>query len=113
VKTSNWDYGSGALIIIVVFIGLSAVIYGLSIIPFDFLTLPSWILCPLGVYTIVYALITRKNPIYYFVWGSILFAFGMVSAFYKIVNPIVILGALLIVIAVTGLISRGRRKVER
>jgi hypothetical protein len=112
VKNSTWDYGSGALIIVIVFIGLAAVIYGLNVLPFDFLIFPAWIFCPLGVYTLVYALITRKNSIYYLVWGSIIFAVGIISALYKILNPVVILGVLLIIIAVIGVISRGRRKVE-
>ncbi len=111
-KTSTWDYGSGVLIIVAIFIGLAAVVYGLSILPFDFLNFPAWILCPLGVYTLIYALIARKNHFYYLVWGSIAFAIGVISAFYKVVNAVVILGVLLIMIAVIGIISRGRRKVE-
>lgn len=112
VKTSTWDYGSGALIIVVIFIGLAAVIYGLSILPFDFLNFPAWVFCPLGVYTLIYALIAHKHHFYYLVWGSVTFAVGVISAFYKVVNPVVILGILLIMIAVIGIISRWRRKVE-
>lgn len=111
VKTINWNYGSGALIVVVIFIGLAAVVYGLGILPFDFLNFPAWILCPLGVYTLIYALTSRKNHFYYLVWGSTTFAAGVISVFYKVVNPVVILGILLIMIAVISIISHRRRKV--
>jgi uncharacterized membrane protein HdeD (DUF308 family) len=104
------DYGPGALIVLVVSIGFAAVVYGVNVIPFDFFNLPAWIFCPLGVYTLVYALIARKDPIYHLVWGTVMFAVGIVSAFYNIVNAFVVLGILLIVIAVIGIVAYWRSK---
>ncbi len=104
------DYFPAALAIIVVSIGLAAIIYGANIIPFNILNVPAWIFCPLGVYTSIYPLITRKDSTYYLVWGSIMLAIGLISALYYIVNPFIIIGILLITLVVIGIASHQRSK---
>lgn len=104
------DYGSSTLIILVISIGFAAVIYGANILPFDFFNLPAWIFCPLGAYTLIYPLITRKDSIYYVMWGLVMFAVGVISASYNIISPFVVIGILLILIAVIGIIAHKRSK---
>jgi hypothetical protein len=65
---------------------------------------------PLGAYTIIYAFKAGKDAFYYMSWGLIIFAAGIASALYKMVNVIIILGVLLIVLAVMGLAVYWRKK---
>ncbi|MEM3627595.1 MAG: hypothetical protein QXZ25_06170 [Candidatus Bathyarchaeia archaeon] len=104
------DYGSSVLIILVASIGFAAVVYGANIIPFDIFNLPAWIFCPLGAYTLVYPLITRRDSFYYLVWGLVMFAIGVISASYNVISPFVVIGILLILIAVIGIIAYKRSK---
>ena len=104
------DYGAGALVVLVVSIGVAAIVYSLPILPFNIFNLPVWIFGPLGIYTLAYAIIARKDSTYYSVWGSIMFAVALVSAFYNVVNPFVMLGVLAIVIAIIGIVAYQRSK---
>lgn len=104
------DYGSGALAVLVVSIGIAAVVYGVNMIPFNVFNFPTWIFCPLGVYTLIYALVARKDSVYYLVWGSVMLVVGVVSASYNVISPFVVLGILLIIIAVIGMVAHWRRK---
>lgn len=104
------DYGAGALVVLVASIGVAAVAYGLPLLTFDFFNLPAWIFGPLGIYTLAYSLIARKDSTYYLVWGSIMFAIALISALYTAVNPFAILGILAVVIAVIGIVAYQRSK---
>ncbi|MEM2320089.1 MAG: hypothetical protein QXE00_02025 [Candidatus Bathyarchaeia archaeon] len=104
------DYESGALIVTIMAIGFAAVVYGLNLIPFNFLNLPAWVFCPLGAYTLIYALLSRRDPVYYAVWGTVMLAVGLVSASYNVVSPLLVLGILLIIIAVMGIFAYKRSK---
>ena len=57
----DFDYGTGALIIITVSIGIAAIIYGGGFILFNLYNLPAWILGPLGVYTLISSLFNRES----------------------------------------------------
>ncbi len=103
-------YGIGALIVLVVSIGVAAIVYGLALLALNWFSLPAWILGPLGIYTLAYAFMTRKDSTYYLVWGSVMFAIAIISAFYVLVNPLVIVGILAIVIAVIGIVAYQRSK---
>ncbi len=103
------DYGAGALIVLVVSIGVAAIVYSLPLLPFNLFNLPAWIFGPLGIYTLAYSLIARKDSTYYLVWGSIMFAVAIIFAFYTI-SPFVILGILAIVIAIIGIVAYQRSK---
>jgi len=103
------DYGVGALVVLVVSIGVAAIVYSL-IIPFNLLNTPAWIFGPLGIYTLAYSFVAGKDSTYYLVWGSVMFAVALVSAFYTAVNPFVILGILAIVIAIIGIVAYQRSK---
>ena len=102
-------YGVGALIVLVVSIGVAAIVYSL-LLPFNLFSLPAWIFGPLGVYTLAYSFIARKDSTYYLVWGSVMFAIALVSALYTVVSPFVILGILAIVIAIIGIFAYQRSK---
>jgi len=123
-KTSHrtFEYGVGALVILGISIGLAIVIYAGGIQPFNFSDIPSWLLgplgfCtfifgPLGVYTIIYSIIAGKESTYYLVWGTIILAVAIISGFYgTAVSPFIVIGALIIILAVIGLIAymRGRK----
>lgn len=105
-----FDYGVGALAVLIASLGCAAVVYGLPLLAFNLLNLPAWIFGPVGVYTLTYAVIANKDSTYYLVWGSIMFAIALISAFYTAVNPIVIIGVLAVVIAIMGILAYQRSK---
>jgi len=105
------SYGVGALAALALSIGFAAIVYGGGMIRFDPFNLPAWFFGPLGVYTITYSFVAGKDPIYYLVWGSVLLAVAAASAFYSIMNVLVVFGMLMVALAVIGLLAR-RRKTE-
>jgi hypothetical protein len=108
--SKSLNYGVGALIVLVVTIGVAAIVYGLSLLTFNWFILPTWIFGPLGIHTLVYSFTARKDSTYYLVWGSVMFAIALVSALYTVVSPFVILGVLAIVIAIIGIFAYQRSK---
>jgi len=104
------DYGVGALVVLVISVGVAAVVYSVNIILFNLFNIPAWIFGPLGVYTIVYSFLAGKDFTYYLVWGTVMFAISIISAFYGIVNPFIVFGVLIIIIAVIGLVAYWRSK---
>jgi hypothetical protein len=104
------EYGVGGLVVLVVSIGVAAIVYAVNIVPFDAYNLLAWVFGPLGVYTLAYSLIARKDYAYYLVWGSVMFAVGGFSAFYNRISPFVVLGILLIVVAVIAIVVYERGK---
>ena len=103
-------YGAGALIVLVVSVGVAAIVYGLSILSLNLLNIPAWIFGPLGIYTLTYSFIAGKESTYYAVWGVVMVAVSVIFGFYNIVNPIVILGVLAILIAIIGIIAYQRSR---
>jgi hypothetical protein len=103
------SYGVGALIVLVASIGVAAIVYSL-VLPFNLFSFPAWIFGPLGIYTLAYSFVAGKDSTYYLVWGSVMFAVALVSAFYSVINPFVILGILAIVIAIIGIVAYQRSK---
>lgn len=101
-----------ALSVLVIFLGIAAVLYGMNVLPFDIFNLPAWVFCPLGVYSLIYALTLKRGSLYYAVWGLVMLAIGVVSASYSLLNPIVVLGILLIIIAVICMFAYWRSKIE-
>lgn len=104
-----FDYGVGALSVLVISIGAAAIVYSL-ILQFDWIKIPAWLLGPLGVYTLAYSAIAGKNSTYYLVWGAILFSLALTFGLYNIINPLVILGILAILISIIGLVAYQRSK---
>jgi hypothetical protein len=104
-------YGMGSLAVLVASIGVAAIVYSVSLIPFNILNIPAWIFGPFGLYTIIYAFAAGKDSTYYLTWGTIMFAIAMVSALYNMVNSYIIFGILLIILVVIGLVAywRGRK----
>lgn len=109
-ERKSFEYGVGALVVLVISLGVAAVAYAGNILKFDVYNVLAWVFGPLGVYTLIYSAIAGKELTYYLVWGTVMFAVGIVSAFYNVVNPFIILGILLIVIAVIGLVAYMRSK---
>lgn len=105
-----FDYNVGALVILVISVGLAVVVYSMNMIPLDIFNIPAWLLGPLGVYTILFSFIAGKDSTYYLVWGVIMFAIAAASAFYNVVNAFLVLGILLIVIAVISIVAYWRSK---
>jgi hypothetical protein len=105
-----FDYGAGAIIVLVISVGIAAVVYGLALLSLDLLNIPAWFFGPLGVYTLAYSSIAGKNSTYFAVWGTIMVAIAVIFGFYNIVNPIVILGILAILIAIIGIIAYQRNR---
>jgi hypothetical protein len=103
-------YGAGALIVLVVSVGVAAIVYGLSLLSLDLLNIPAWIFGPLGIYTLAYSSIAGKESTYYGVWGVVMVAVAVIFGFYNIVNPVVILGVLAILIAVIGIVAYQRSR---
>jgi hypothetical protein len=104
-----FDYGAGALAVLVISIGVAAIVYSL-ILPLNFLNIPAWIFGPLGIYTLAYSSITGKESTYYAVWGVVMVAVAIIFGFYDIVNPVVILGILAILIAIIGIVAYQRSR---
>jgi hypothetical protein len=103
------DYGVGALVVLVVSIGVAAIVYSL-VIPFNLFNIPAWIFGPLGIYTLAYSFVAGKDSTYYLVWGSVMLAVAIISAFYNVISPFVILGILAIVMAIIGIVAYQRSK---
>jgi len=99
-----------SLVVLVISVGAAAVVYSVPIITFNLFNIPAWIFGPLGVYTIIYSFVAGKDPTYYLVWGTVMFAVAIASALYNILNPFLVLGVLIIVIAIMGLIAYLRGK---
>lgn len=104
-------YSARALVVLVLSIGFMAIAYGGGLIPFDPFNLPAWVFGPLGVYTLIYSFVAGKDPFYYLVWGSVMFAIAVASAFYNIINVFIVFGMLMIVIAVIGFVAYRRKRV--
>jgi hypothetical protein len=112
-RTASWkpfDYGVGAIIVLVVSVGVAAIVYSLALLSLDLLNLPAWVFGPLGVYTLAYSSIAGKESTYFGVWGVVMVAVAVIFGFYNIVNPIVILGILAILIAIIGIIAYQRNR---
>lgn len=104
-----FDYGVGALVVLVISVGVAAIVYSV-ILPFDLLNIPTWIFGPLGLYTIAYSSISGKDTTYLLVWGTVMVAVALTFGFYNLVNPIIILGVLAILIAIIGIIAYQRSR---
>ena len=122
-KTSHraLDYNVGALVILVISIGLAIIVYAGGIQPFNVSNIPTWLLgplgiCtfvfgPLGVYTVIYSVVARKESTYYLVWGTIILAVAVISGFYNTaISPFLVVGVLIILLAVIGLIAYMRSR---
>lgn len=109
ISRKPFDYGVGALVVLVISVGVAAIVYS-SILPLNLLNIPAWIFGPLGLYTLAYSSIAGKNSTYFAVWGTVMVAVALIFGFYNVVNPVVILGILAILIAVIGIIAYQRSR---
>ncbi len=108
-KTEKVVYEVGALATTFISVGVVSIIYGAGFLVFDLLNLIAWILTPLGTYTVVYAIAKRKHMIYYTSWGLIMLTIGLTLTSYKVINPFIMLGILVIGLAIIGLVAYLRR----
>lgn len=105
------SYGVGGLAVLTLSIGLALIIHGAGVIKFDISYIPSWIFGPFGAYTLIYGIVHRKDPLYYLIWGTLMLAIALTSILHAIINPLIIIGATLIMIVL--LVSIARRRVRR
>ncbi len=109
-ERKSLGYGVGALAVIVVSLGVAAIVYSMNWFGLNLYNLPAWIFGPLGVYTIAYSLVANKDSTYYLVWGAIMVAVAVISAFYEKMPIFLVVGVLLIVLAIIGIIAYWRSK---
>jgi hypothetical protein len=104
-------YAVGSVAILVASIGFAAVLFSLYPSYYTFYYLLALILGPWGLLTIVYAFVTGRDFTYYLAWGTIIFAVAPISGLYAVINPLVIIGILLITLVIIGVATywRGRR----
>jgi hypothetical protein len=95
-----FSYNVGAVIILMLSLGVAAIVFGGGFLVFNSFTLIAWLSGPFGAYTLIYAAVSREANRYF--WGLIYLAIAAASLFYDVVNPIVVLGVLLIVLAIIG-----------
>ena len=96
---------------IAVSIAVALIIYGIGLIPLNLWHILAWLFGPFGVYTVIYALTKSREPTYHLVWGAITISIAIISITYNVLNPIVVLGSLILVIVIIGLLGywRGRK----
>ncbi|MCD6126302.1 MAG: hypothetical protein J7J19_04800 [Thaumarchaeota archaeon] len=104
------SYGEGMLACIAISIAIALIAYGLGLTPFDPWNIPAWLFGLPGVYTIVYALTKSRESAYHLIWGAIMLAITIVSMTYNVLNPMVILGSLILVIVIIGLLGYRRER---
>ncbi|MEM1515205.1 MAG: hypothetical protein QXH24_04050 [Candidatus Bathyarchaeia archaeon] len=92
---------------------MTVIIYAGGFLIFDPLNLIACIISPLGAYTIIYALKTQRDYLYYLSLGLIVFIIGLSFALYRLVNVIVLFGLLLVLLAVLVLFEYWRRGDDR
>ncbi|MEM0233038.1 MAG: hypothetical protein QXD66_02180 [Candidatus Nezhaarchaeales archaeon] len=109
-KSKKISYGLSALFVIITSLGVAAIVYGEGLLVFNPLNLVAFVIGPFGVYTIIYALISRRDRLYYLSWGLIMSITGLSFALYELVNVIVLVGLLLILLSSLGLLEYWRRK---
>jgi len=100
-------YGVGALATLASSIGIALIVYGGGFVEFDVVNALSWIFGPLGTYTLVYGVLSHKDSVFYSIWGVIMLGVAVSSAFYRLINPLVVLGILVIIVVILGLVIRG------
>lgn len=109
-ETKRLSYDVGAVAVLAVSVGVAAIVYSLDMIPLDVYHLIAWIFGPLGFYTVVYSLMTKRDSDYYLVWGTVMLAVAVISASYNVVSPVLVLGILIIVLAVIGVLAYMRSR---
>jgi len=109
-ETKRFDYGVGALAVLAISVAVAAIVYGVAVLPLVFYNLPAWIFGPLGIYTLIYALVAAGESTYYLVWGAVMVAVAIVSALYNTVSPFLVIGILVIILAVIGVAAYMRSK---
>lgn len=104
-------YGVGALAILALSLGLVLIVYGGGYMQFDVFSILAWILGPLSIYTLLYGMLSKKDVLFYSIWGMIMLGITFASAFYRLVNPLIILGVIIIIVVLLVFIMRvGMRK---
>jgi uncharacterized protein (DUF2062 family) len=99
----GFNYSVGAVITLALSIGVAAIVFGGGFLLFNPFTFIAWLSGPFGVYTLIYAAVSKEGNRYF--WSLIYLAIAAASLFHDVVNPIVVGGALLIALAVIGVLA--------
>jgi len=102
-------YSVGASMVLAGSIGVILIIYGLglSLSPLNILAL---LLGSLGAYTLAYAICSKRDVLYYSIWGVVLLGAALASALYTVVNPLLTIGSLILLMILIVLTVYWRRK---
>ncbi len=98
----KFEYAVGALAVIVSSIGVAFTVYSVGVLAFDMVDIVFWVLGPLGVYTVLYALWFKRDRLFYLYWGLVMVALALSSVTYPLVHPLTIVGILLVVLVLIG-----------
>ncbi len=99
----GFNYNVGAVITLVLSIGVAAIVYGGGFLLFNLVTFIAWLSGPFGVYTLIYAMTSKEANRYF--WSLIYLAITAASLSYDVVSPIVVGGALLVALAVLAILA--------
>ena len=109
VKLKKSDYNIGALVVLMLSIGVVLIAYSGGILVFNVVGLTSWILGPLSIYTVLYALWFKIDRLYYLFWGLVMMALALSSSLSLLVHPLIVLGLFLMAITLIGFSAYWRR----
>ncbi len=99
----GFNYNVGAAITLALSIGVAAIVFGGGFFPFNPFTFIAWLSGPFGVYTLIYAMVSKEANRYF--WSLIYLAIAASSLFYDVVSPVVVGGALLVALAVLAILA--------
>ncbi|MCS7118012.1 MAG: hypothetical protein NZ957_04410 [Thaumarchaeota archaeon] len=105
------SFGTGALIAVVASIGVILVLTGSGLLRAELLSSAGVVLAVFGIYTIVFG-ITSKERFYYVLWGGVTLAVGLGLAASDVLNPVLVVGVILVFVAGVGAAAALRRRTS-
>jgi len=93
---------------VVAFIGVLIILAALGIAPPDPLLIGGYAFSGVGVALLLYALLS-KDIKFYLAWGFGFLMIGLALVFRKEINPLIFLGALLVILAIVGAVPIKRK----
>jgi hypothetical protein len=106
----SMGYGAGTAAVFVISIGVAAIAYSMNWVGLNLYNIPAWLFGPLGIFTVLYSLVAGKDWAHYLAWGTIMTSAAVISGLYDKVQPLLVIGIVLIVLAIIGIIAYWRRK---
>ncbi len=104
------NYGAGALVVLFISLGGAMVVYPLNLFAFSWVHLLILIFAPLGIFTCLFAVFAGRDLVYFLVYGLIMVLIGFLPVTSPFVDPMILIGVVVIVLAVIGIIAYWRKK---